>query len=96
MNRNGKAILDELTIPRLKLKNKKLEIIGNTDNQGLRASNVALSYARAEAVKAYLSSKGVVADSMSVSGQGPDRPIASNDAIEGRARNRRIEFRVVQ
>lgn len=92
----GKNILDELSFPLLKLKNKKLEVIGHTDNQGLRSSNIALSYARAEVVKTYLSNKGIVAESMSVSGQGPDRPIASNDTIEGRARNRRIKFRVVQ
>lgn len=92
----GKIILDELSIPLSKLKNKKLEIIGNTDNQGLRTSNVALSYARAEAVRVYLSSKGISKDSMSVSGQGPDRPIASNGNIEGRSRNRRIEFRLAQ
>ncbi|CAN5779328.1 OmpA family protein [soil metagenome] len=92
----GQAILDELAIPLLKLKNKKLEVIGNTDNQGLRASNLALSNARAETVKSYLSSKGIVAESMSSLGQGPDRPVASNDTAEGRARNRRIEFRIAQ
>ena len=93
---SGIAILDELTVPLLKLKNRRVEVIGNTDNQGLRASNIALSIARAEAVKTYLASKGVQADLMSVLGQGPDRPITSNDTVEGRARNRRIEFRVSQ
>ena len=93
---SGVAILDELTVPLLKLKNRRVEVIGNTDNQGLRASNIALSIARAEAVKTYLASKGVQADLMSVLGQGPDRPITSNDTVEGRARNRRIEFRVSQ
>lgn len=96
LTQSGKNILDELSFPLLTLKNKKLEVIGHTGNQGLRSSNIALSYARAEVVKTYLSNKGIVAESMSVSGQGPDRPIASNDTIEGRARNRRIEFRVVQ
>jgi OOP family OmpA-OmpF porin len=96
LTQTGKYILDELSVPLLKLKSKKLEVIGNTDNQGLRASNITLSYARAEVVRAYLSSKGIVADTISINGQGPDRPIASNETIEGRARNRRIEFRVVQ
>jgi OOP family OmpA-OmpF porin len=96
LTHTGKIILDELAVPLLQLKNKKLEVIGNTDNQGLRASNITLSYARAEVVRAYLASKGVVAETISISGQGPDRPMASNDTIEGRARNRRIEFRVVQ
>ncbi|WP_394777951.1 OmpA family protein [Undibacterium sp.] len=92
----GKTILNELSIPLLKLKNKKLEIIGHTDNQGLRASNIALSSARAETVKSYLSDKGVSSDMISTSGQGPDRPVASNDTAEGKARNRRIEFRIAQ
>lgn len=96
LTRTGQAILDELTIPLLKLKNKKLEVIGNTDNQGLRVSNIALSNARAEVVKAYLATQGVSAESMSTLGQGPDRPIASNETAEGRARNRRIEFRIAQ
>ncbi|MBX9900589.1 MAG: OmpA family protein [Burkholderiaceae bacterium] len=93
---SGVAILDELAVPLLKLKNKRVEVIGNTDNQGLRASNVALSIARAEAVKSYLANKGVPADLISVLGQGPDRPITTNETVEGRARNRRIEFRVSQ
>lgn len=93
---SGKAILDELAVPLIKLKGKKLEVIGHTDNQGLRSSNVALSAARAEAVKAYLASKGVMEDNINTSGLGPDRPVASNDTVEGRARNRRIEFRVAQ
>lgn len=93
---SSKAILDELAVPLIKLKGKKLEVIGHTDNQGLRSSNVALSAARAEAVKAYLASKGVMEDNINTSGLGPDRPVASNDTVEGRARNRRIEFRVAQ
>lgn len=96
LTQTGKIILDELAVPLLNLKNKKLEVIGNTDNQGLRASNITLSYARAEVVRAYLAGKGILADTISINGQGPDRPIASNDTIDGRARNRRIEFRVVQ
>jgi OOP family OmpA-OmpF porin len=92
----GQAILDELAVPLLKFKYKELEVIGHTDNQGLRASNIALSKARAEAVKVYLSSKGIIADKITTSGQGPDIPVASNDTTEGRARNRRIEFRITQ
>lgn len=92
----GKSILDELAAPLLKLKDKKVEVIGHTDNQGLRASNIALSGARAEAVKTYLTSKGIAAELISTSGQGPDRPVASNDTPDGKARNRRIEFRIAQ
>jgi OOP family OmpA-OmpF porin len=92
----GRAILDEMVAALLKLKDRKVDIIGHTDNQGLRASNQGLSQARAEAVKAYLASHGINSDLLSASGQGQDRPIASNDSADGRARNRRIEFRMAQ
>ena len=74
----GLAILDEMAAVMLKLRGRKVEVIGHTDNTGLRASNLALSQARAEAVRAYLAGKGIAADSVLVSGQGPDRPVASN------------------
>ncbi|WP_038500049.1 OmpA family protein [Janthinobacterium agaricidamnosum] len=92
----GLAILDDMALVLLKLKDKKVEVIGHTDNSGLRDSNLALSQARAEAVRTYLASKGIAADHVLVSGQGPDRPVADNGSADGRARNRRIEFRVAQ
>lgn len=93
---SGKAILDEMTAAMLKLKERKVDIIGHTDNVGLRATNQGLSQARAEAVKAYLASHGIKSELLTASGQGADRPVASNDSTEGRARNRRIEFRLAQ
>jgi OOP family OmpA-OmpF porin len=79
-----------------KMPGKTVEIIGHTDNAGSRASNIALSQARADAVKGYLITKGVGPQSMATMGVGPDQPIASNSSDDGRARNRRIEFRVGQ
>jgi OOP family OmpA-OmpF porin len=93
---SGKAILDEMAGALQKVKDKKVEVIGHTDNTGLRESNLALSQARAEAVRSYLTDKGIRADMIAVSGQGPDRPVADNATPDGRARNRRIEFRVTQ
>ncbi len=92
----GRAILDEMGAAMLKLNGQKVEIIGHTDNVGLRTSNQNLSQARAEAVRNYLAGKGIPAETLVASGSGPDRPIASNDTVEGRARNRRIEFRMAQ
>ncbi|KQV45359.1 MULTISPECIES: OmpA family protein [unclassified Duganella] len=92
----GRTILDEMGSAMLKLKGQKVEIIGHTDNVGLRTSNQNLSQARAEAVRNYLAGKGIPAETLVASGSGPDRPIASNDTVEGRARNRRIEFRMAQ
>ncbi|SFC32731.1 OmpA family protein [Collimonas sp. OK412] len=93
---SGMRILDEMSAALLKVKDKKVEVIGHTDNQGLRARNVSLSKARADAVKDYLAQKGINPDSIVTSGQGPDRPIMTNDTADGRSRNRRIEFRVSQ
>jgi OOP family OmpA-OmpF porin len=93
---SGKAILDQMSAVLLRLKDKKVQVIGHTDNAGSRAGNLSLSQARAEAVKAYVTGRGVNPDMVSVSGEGPDRPVADNRTPEGRARNRRIEFKVVQ
>jgi OOP family OmpA-OmpF porin len=93
---SGRTILDQMSVALLKVKDKKVELIGHTDNAGARASNLSLSQARAEAVKAYVVQKGIRPESVAVSGEGPDRPVADNRTLEGRARNRRIEFKVVQ
>jgi len=92
----GKSILDEMAVALQKVKGKKVEVIGHTDNVGLRESNLSLSQARAEAVRSYLAGKGIDPEMIGVSGQGPDRPVADNANADGRARNRRIEFRVTQ
>jgi len=92
----GKLILDEMAAALHKLKTQRVEVIGHTDDAGLRAANVSLSQARAEAVKSYFSEKGLDAKLITTSGAGPDRPVASNATGEGRARNRRIEFRLSQ
>nr|WP_233410686.1 OmpA family protein [Rugamonas sp. CCM 8940] len=93
---SGKGILDEMAAALQKVKGKKVEVIGHTDNVGLRLSNLGLSQARAETVRQYLADKGINPDMIAVSGQGPDRPVADNGGADGRARNRRIEFRIAQ
>ena len=87
-------ILDEMAAAMGRLRGRRFEVIGHTDALGQRQGNVTLSLARAQAVKRYLVGKGLPADGIATSGIGPDRPVASNDTDEGRARNRRIEFRV--
>jgi OmpA-OmpF porin, OOP family len=93
---NGRQVLDLLAPVLRGLSGRSFEVTGHTDAQGSRPQNIALSAARADAVKAYLVAKGIGADSISTSGAGPDRPVAGNDTPEGRARNRRIELRVVK
>ncbi|NIF78408.1 OmpA family protein, partial [Paraburkholderia sp. Cy-641] len=90
----GRAILDQMAAVLAKLNTRTVDIIGHTDNAGNRTSNIALSQARADAVKGYLVTKGISPQQVTTTGVGPDQPIASNDTSDGRARNRRIEFRV--
>jgi OmpA-OmpF porin, OOP family len=71
----------------------KFEVGGHTDNVGRSAANQALSERRAQAVAAYLVSKGVDANLMSTAGYGDMAPIGDNATGEGRSKNRRIEFR---
>lgn len=73
-----------------------IEISGHTDNVGGDADNQALSEARAKAVVDYLIKKNKrYADRLSFKGYGESSPIDSNDTEEGRARNRRVEFKVI-
>lgn len=73
----------------------KVEIGGHTDNVGNAASNNALSLARANAVKKFLTAQGIGADRLSAKGYGPTQPIADNANETGKQRNRRIEFRIL-
>lgn len=93
---NGETILRELAAAMRTLSGKRFEIVGHTDSRGEREANVALSQARAEAVKTFLASNGIDASLIATSGRGPDEPVAANDTAAGRQKNRRIEFRVVQ
>jgi outer membrane protein OmpA-like peptidoglycan-associated protein len=69
-----------------------VEIRGYTDNIGKAASNIKLSQARAEAVRAWLITKGISAERVTAKGFGPENPVAPNTTPEGKAKNRRIEF----
>lgn len=91
----GRNVLDEMAAALAAIGGQQVQVIGHTDSVGSREANVALSLQRAIAVKAYLEAAGVDADNLGVQGFGPDRPVAGNDTEEGRARNRRIEFRVL-
>ena len=73
-----------------------LEIAGYTDNTGDPAANLALSQQRADAVRDFLIKAGVNANMLVAKGYGSADPIASNDLLEGRLRNRRIDYRVVK
>jgi outer membrane protein OmpA-like peptidoglycan-associated protein len=71
----------------------KLLIEGHTDNVGSAASNLALSDARAAAVKAALVGEfGIAADRLTTKGLGDTKPAVPNTTSEGRAQNRRVEL----
>ena len=73
-----------------------IAIEGHTDNTGNAQRNRDVSQARAEAVRTYLIKKGVAEGRMQARGYGPDRPIAPNATAPGRAKNRRVGFRLGQ
>jgi outer membrane protein OmpA-like peptidoglycan-associated protein/uncharacterized protein YidB (DUF937 family) len=73
----------------------RIEIAGHTDSQGIERRNLALSQARAEAVRNTLVELGVPRRMLIPRGYGSSRPVANDAAEEGRFRNRRIEFAVV-
>jgi OOP family OmpA-OmpF porin len=74
----------------------RIEISGHTDDVGQHDANLELSRKRAESVKAWFVAKGVDAARIETRGAGPDEPIAPNKGPEGRQKNRRIEFKLIQ
>ena len=72
----------------------KVLVAGHTDNRGARDYNVELSRSRAESVKQYLVEQGIDGSRLEIAGHGPDQPIANNRSSSGRAKNRRIEFKL--
>jgi len=73
----------------------KVEIQGHTDSKGSDQYNQKLSEKRAESVKNYFVAGGVAAGRISSRGYGESKPIATNETPEGRAKNRRIEIKVI-
>jgi outer membrane protein OmpA-like peptidoglycan-associated protein len=71
----------------------KVHVVGHTDNVGTMDANLKLSQARAEAVvQALVAKHAIAATRLRAAGVGPLAPVASNDAEEGRAKNRRVEL----
>ncbi len=98
LDENAKRIIDLEFIEIAKaFANSRIRIEGNTDNVGSRASNVTLSKRRAQAVANYLVREhGMSTNRIIVVGNGPDKPIASNNTESGRADNRRTDFQLVE
>ncbi len=74
----------------------RLTIEGHTSSEGEREFNLDLSARRAKSVKQYLVDQGIDAERIDTVGYGPDQPVAPNNNERNRARNRRIEFKLIQ
>lgn len=98
LDENAKYIIDKEFVEIAKaFANARVRIEGNTDNVGSRSSNVALSKRRAESVATYLATEhGMDRNRFIVIGNGPDKPVASNDTKAGQAKNRRTDFELVK
>jgi len=91
------ATLDEVADILGRWPDLRIEIAGHTDSRGTDARNLALSQARASAVRDYLVNKfpELKPEQFTAKGYGETQPIATNTTALGRARNRRVEFRVL-
>lgn len=91
----GKAALDEFMSKLEGLNTEVMIAVGHTDSVGTDAYNNKLSLRRAEAVKAYMVSKGLDPARLYTEGKGETQPVADNATAEGRAKNRRVTIEVV-
>lgn len=89
-------LLDEVVGVMTDAPDIRIAVHGHTDSRGSAAYNKELSLRRARAVVKYLIDKGVSPARLEAQGFGPDQPIASNDTDEGRATNRRVEFKILE
>jgi len=90
----AKANLDKLVPVFAEYPDTDITIYGYTDSTGPADYNLKLSGQRAAAVKNYLASKGVSSSRFQVTGLGIADPIASNETVDGRSQNRRVEFAI--
>jgi outer membrane protein OmpA-like peptidoglycan-associated protein len=91
----ARANLDKLVPVFKEYADTEIDIFGYTDSSGSVERNLALSQQRAESVRNYLVSKGLVASRFIIKGMGIADPIAANDTAEGRTQNRRVEFAIL-
>jgi OOP family OmpA-OmpF porin len=92
----GRETVEEVGALLRSLPGVDVEISGHTDSTGDDEFNLDLSKRRADAVRTYLVEQGLAGARFETAGFGETRPIADNETPEGRQRNRRTEFRVIE
>ncbi len=90
------SVLDEVVDVLNSRPDIRMGVYGNTDSHGSHAMNTQLSKSRARAVVAYLVQKGIAKSRLESDGFGPDKPVDTNDTEEGRAKNRRVDFKILE
>jgi OmpA-OmpF porin, OOP family len=95
LHANSTPLLDSLFDIVSRCPGLRIEIAGHTDSDGSLKTNQRLSERRAASVAAFLTRKGLSPDAFVVAGYGETRPVARNDSHANKARNRRIEFSVL-
>lgn len=102
---NDNAQLDQSSLPlvdavaKVLTEHAEIELVvieGHTDDRGSQAHNQKLSAARAHAVMAALTARGIAASRLQAVGYGPTRPLVANDTPENRAKNRRVELHIAR
>ena len=92
LNSESFMVLDQVYESLVEWEEVRLEIQSHTDNAGVSASNLKLSQKRAEAVRDYLTAKGIDKNRLKARGKGDTEPIADNSSVHGRRLNNRIEI----
>jgi outer membrane protein OmpA-like peptidoglycan-associated protein len=93
----SKTILNQVALQILQHPDvKRVRVEGHTDSMGNPDDNLFLSQDRADSVRRYLITRGVAKDRLVAVGMGQEHPIATNDTLEGRTKNRRVEFVIEQ
>lgn len=90
----SKTEIEKLADILKKYEDTDIMFAGHTDNTGRKEYNQQLSEKRATSVAEYAAQLGVAADRMTITGFGIEKPIASNETVEGRAQNRRVEIAI--
>ena len=88
MNKLGKTLQEDQSL--------KVKIIGHTDSDGKQENNLTLSQDRAESVAQYLTENFDISENnIQTQGMGESKPVADNKTSEGKAQNRRVEFKKI-